>query len=380
MIVVVELLPALKSMISIGDTTVTKNDIRTYVRSFDVAAYAKTRNHLSGTVSRLSPYLTRGVCTLPEVASWVLENNSWSTAEKFIQELAWREYWQQVWFAKGEAIFTDVRFSRSDWQHSELVSALVEAKTGIQAIDASVTDLYQTGYMHNQARLWTAMLACNVAKAHWYDMSRWLYYHLLDGDLASNTLSWQWVAGTNAGKRHVANQALINACADTVQTGTYLDQEREAIESMSIPPVLAKHVPFQYRTLYPASDVLPALTGAVYLYSPWTLDADWRAGETGVRMLVIEPRWFDRFPVSESVLAFICEVAKTQIPNLYIHVGNVSDLPLDEATAVFSKSYPATQDWPGQIDQPARLYPEVMGYYPSFFKFWQACQNATITI
>jgi deoxyribodipyrimidine photo-lyase len=355
--------------------TTTKQELLDFVAAFDVAAYAKTRNHLKGTVSRLSPFITRGVITLPEIRQVVLSRYSATVAEKFIQELAWREYWQQVWFAKGEAIFSDLRFPRADWAHNDLVAAIVRGQTEIPVLDDAITALIATGYMHNHARMWVAMLACNVAKANLFAMSRWLYYHLHDGDLASNMLSWQWIAGTNASKRYVANQAVINSCSDHKELRTYLTMPREKVGEGGIPTVLKESIPFTYTMEYPPSDVYDETASTVFLYSPWTLNPDWRKGEEGERVLLIEPMWFDRFPISPTVLNFIMTVARTQIPGIKVVVANVSDLTLSPETAMCSQAYPAHTDWPGTVDAVPRLFPLVTGYYPSFFKFWEACQK-----
>ncbi len=357
------------------DPTRSKSDLLEYVATFDVATYQKTRNHLRGGVSRLSPYITRGVISLPEIRDVVLEHHTYREAEKFIQELAWREYWQQVWYVKGNKIFSDLRFVRDDWEHKDLVSSIITATTGIEVIDRTVSQLEATGYMHNHARMWTAMLACNVGKAYWYDMSRWLYYHLYDGDLASNTLSWQWVAGTNAAKRYVANQKLINACSDISQVRTFLTIPRGEVGTGAVPEVLRATVPFRYQTTYPECDNLDRKAKTVLLYSPWTLDPNWRSDMQGERILVIEPRWFDAFPVSSRVMRFICAVAKRQIPGCKIWVGNASDLDLSIDTEVYSKSYPTHIGWPGAQDEQGRLFPHVRGYYPSFYKFWKVCQT-----
>ncbi len=345
------------------------------VDAFDVRSYAKTRNHLEGTVSFLSPYVTHGVIDLPTIRNHVLQKYSPKEAEKFIQELAWREYFQKVWYAKKDAIFSDLRFPRTHWEHQELVTSIVEAQTGIESIDAELATLYQTGYMHNHARMWTAMLACNVAKAHWYNMGRFLYYHLLDGDLASNFLSWQWVSGTSASKEYVANQSLINGCSKEQQRDTYLSIPIEQIGIGVIPSVLTPYSPFTATTKYPESDVILNLKGEkVFLYHPWSIDPLWRKNEPGVRILVIEPKWFDRFPVSPKVLDFIISLAHTHIPHCKIFVGNVEMLTdLEHATEVYSKRYPATLHWPGTIDSSTELFPSVQGYFPSFFKFWQEC-------
>lgn len=355
-------------------------DILAYIDTFDVTAYAKTRNHLTGTVSKLSPYITRGVINLPTIRNRILERYSYEQAEKFIQELAWREYFQKIWFAKGDAIFSDLRFTRHDWVTKDVLTACVDAYTGISVIDTQLRELFETGYMHNHARMWTAMLACNVGKAHWYNMGRFMYYHLLDGDLASNFLSWQWVAGTSASKQYTANQELIDACSGTREPQSYLDIPREHIGTTNIPPPLLDYTPFTYTTLYPQTNLTESLQGrSVFLYHPWTLDPLWRSHQEGIRILVIEPRIFERFPVSSRVMDFIVQVATTYIPQIKIYVGNVETLPgIEHAVAVYSKSYPATKHWPGTIDAHSELFPSVTGYFPSFFKFWEACGKTAV--
>lgn len=347
------------------------------VDALDTRAYAKTRNHIMGSVSYLSPYITRGVLTLPEIRERIITRNGHQGTEKFVQELAWREYWQRVWFTKRDAIFSDLRFSRDDWSHSDLVAAIVEADTGIRVIDQGIEQLHTTGYMHNHARMWTAMLACNVANAHWYDMSRWLYYHLLDGDLASNTLSWQWVAGTNAGKRYVAHQELLNACSGDTQTKTYLDIPREAVGEGPVPQALQVACPFTYSMEYPASHMF-SVCDEVLLYTPWTLDPNWRAGHTkAMKVLLFDPQWFDRYPVSPRVRDFILNIATTHLPGIQVYVGSVEALQeMTGATAVYAKDHPSlSPDSVLILDEPEWLFPQVSGYYPSFFKYWQAVQK-----
>jgi deoxyribodipyrimidine photo-lyase len=355
--------------------TITKQELLDYIATFDVVDFAKTRNHLIGRVSRLSPYITRGVITLPEIRQVILTKFSARDAEKFIQELAWREYWQRVWFAKGRAIFSDLRFPRTDWIHPDLVAAIVYADTKITVIDEAIAALFKTGYMHNHARMWLAMLACNVGRANWQNMSRWLYYHLIDGDLASNMLSWQWVAGTNSSKRYVANQTVINSCSDYKESHTYLTLPREEVGVGPVPELLKASVPFSYQMEYPQSEDYNKAAETVFLYCPWTLNPDWRVGEVCERVLIIEPRWFDKFPVSPKVLNFMLGVARMQVPGIKVVVANANDLAISPSTKIRHKAYPMHEGWPGEADPEPRLFPHVIGYHPSFFKFWAACKN-----
>jgi len=354
----------------------TYKELLHFIDELNIVSYTSTRNHLDGAVSRLSPYLTRGVISLPAVRERILQKHSLDTAQKFIQELAWREYFQKVFASKQQAIFADLRFSRADWRHDELVSAIVSGETSIQAIDEQIAQLYETGYMHNHARMWTAMLACNVAKANWKNMSRWMYYHLIDGDLASNTLSWQWVSGTSIQKQYVADQALINACSDTNQRDTYLDIPRNEVGEREVPRELIKTDSFTYQTQYPASDELSIEVGQkVFAYHPWSIDPFWRADEEGERIFVIEPQLFDRFPVSEKVMKHMRALLKTHVPEAKVVVGDIQTIAGLDTAQVYSKAHPATTHFPGEKDATEELFPEVQGYYQSFFKFWQACEK-----
>ncbi|MDZ7706734.1 MAG: FAD-binding domain-containing protein [Trueperaceae bacterium] len=125
-------------------------------RAVDPSTYARTRNHLRGAVSRLSPYLTHGLASAPDV----LQIAAPDAAGKFAQELAWREFFQLVYEREGRSIFTD-RFGpqprRSAAFHPRrLPRAIVEGSTGIDALDDAVRALVQGGYVHNHARMWLA--------------------------------------------------------------------------------------------------------------------------------------------------------------------------------------------------------------------------------
>lgn len=354
----------------------TYNEIIELIDQFDPVNYAKTRNHLEGGVSRLSPYITRGVISLPIIRDQLLKKYQSKDIEKFIQELAWREYFQKVYFSKGQEIFTELRFSRNDWRHHNIVSAIRAASTGIEAIDQEINQLMTIGYMHNHARMWVAMLACNIAKAHWFNMSRWLYYHLIDGDLASNTLSWQWVAGTSVQKQYFANQSLINGCSNIKQSATYLSLPPEDLPTMEIPDVLKTEEAFSYLMSYPESESIGNVAGKkVFLYHPWSIDPNWRREEEGERLFIIEPRLFDKFPVSPTVLNHMLKLLRTHVPKAKVFVGNIETVPGISGADVFSKSHPHTLHFPGQKDEPVELFPQVQGYYPSFYKFWQECQK-----
>lgn len=343
----------------------------------DPVKYAQTRNHHEGAVTRLSPYITRGVITLPQVRERLLKRHSPAACGKLVQELAWREYFQNVWWAKGDKIFTDLRFPRSDWRHEELVLAIVRAKTGIHEIDQRIDELYATGYMHNHVRMTVASVACNLVRAHWYEMGRWMYHHLLDGDPASNFCSWQWVAGTSVNKRYTTSQGVVNACSDSTQRDTWFDFDREQILTLPVPEVLQASEQSLLTCHYPATEITATSSKKpVVLYTPWTMNPTFAAAQDATRVLVIDPAWFDRLPVSKRVMEFIVAQGKAVIPDLHVFVGEVRELLVGvELTRIQYLQHQTNLEWPGEGMPPDRLVPQVTGYFPSFFKYWQQAER-----
>ena len=177
----------------------------------DPIAYEKSRNFTDGAVTQLSPYISRGVIDTKTVLMHLVKRGfKYYHVQKFVQQMAWREFFQRVWQTEGERIHTDLKQEQGARFQQGMSLSVDEAATGIEAIDASIEQLKSTGYMHNHVRMYVAFMTCNLAGFHWRDPARWMYYHLLDGDWASNALSWQWVAGTFSSKKYIANQENIN--------------------------------------------------------------------------------------------------------------------------------------------------------------------------
>ena len=352
-------------------------EILDIIDQIDPVAYAKTRNHLDGAVTRLSPYITRGIISLPQVRERLLARHPAQDCEKLIQELAWREYFQNVWWQKEDEIFSDMRFPRDDWQHEGIVSAIADADTRVEVLDEGIKELYQSGYMHNHLRMWVASVSCNLAYAHWHTMGKWMYYHLIDGDPASNFLSWQWVAGTSVNKRYTVNQKLINGCSNVKQVRSILTYDRDGMLSVQTPDVLQVFEDFALETEYPQVAPLVTVSGAaVNLYTPWTLNPTWRQHEADRKILVVDPVWFDRYPVSSLVMDFIIRQGKVVIHDLEIHVGRMQDIHGIDDAYVHAIAHQTNRDWVVSFDQPAKLFPAVTGYYKSFFAYWKEVEKS----
>ncbi len=175
------------------------------------AQYGRTRNFLDGAVTRLSPYLTHGVLSLAEVRDAALAAvTNHDHAEKLIRELGWRDYYRRVYRLIGNEIWNDLEGYKTGHAPAsyaqELPADLVEARTGLACMDAFVKELYTTGYLHNHARMWLAAYVVHHRRVQWQAGARWFLLHLLDGDVASNNLSWQWVASTFSHKPYFFNR------------------------------------------------------------------------------------------------------------------------------------------------------------------------------
>jgi deoxyribodipyrimidine photo-lyase len=192
----------------------------------DPIRYATSRNYTDGAVTRLSPYISRGLLSTRQIAKSILNKNySWQQAECLIKELAWRDYFQQVWRALKNDINLDIKQMQQKVKHHDLPKGILEANTGITSIDTGIQALYEDGYMHNHVRMYVASICCNVAQSHWLTPAKWMYYHLLDADWGSNALSWQWVSGCFSSKKYYANQENINRFTRSNQRQTFLDTD-----------------------------------------------------------------------------------------------------------------------------------------------------------
>jgi deoxyribodipyrimidine photo-lyase len=185
-------------------------------------AYARTRNSDLGpddrsNVSALSPWLARRLITEEEVVSRVMASHGFVKAEKFIQEVYWRSYWKG-WLEMRPQVLT--RFNQDRLalnqrvaEDQELAQRLRRAKsgdTGIACFDAWVRELTTLGWLHNHARMWFASIWIFTLELPWQLGADFFFKHLLDADVASNTLSWRWVAGLHTkGKHYVARASNI---------------------------------------------------------------------------------------------------------------------------------------------------------------------------
>jgi len=346
------------------------------IDTIDPIAYGRTRNYIDGKVSYLSPYISRGVISTKHILETVLDKGyAPKRIEKFIQELAWRDYWQQIWMAKGDAIDEDLKRSQPDVQHHGVPENITLGQTGIKAIDNAIDGFYATGYLHNHVRMYVASLCTNIAKCHWHQPAQWMYYHLLDGDWASNALSWQWVAGANSNKKYYANQGNINKFCYSKQQNTFLDVSYEELTKMEIPAELHSIKPFDLKTQLPEPQPLSInSTLPTLIYNYYNLDPHWKKDVKANCILLLEPSHFKKYPISDQSLGFAMNLGKN-IEGLQIYVGEFQEVIKSYGIVRPNfKEHPTNAHYQG-IEEPRDWMFSVKGYYPSFFAFWKKCKK-----
>jgi len=166
--------------------------------------------HEPPAVSQLSPYLRHRLVTEEEVVRHALTEHSLSAADKFVQEVYWRTYWKG-WLEQRPSVFTRyehgtvvARNALGD-EGEALLAAAEAGRAGIEGFDDWARELVDTGYLHNHARMWFASIWIFTLHLPWQLGAEFFLRHLLDGDPASNTLSWRWVAGLQTrGKTYLA--------------------------------------------------------------------------------------------------------------------------------------------------------------------------------
>ena len=388
------------------------------IKAYHPGKYPVTRNYTNGAVTNWSPYISRGLLS-PVLAMEQLKK-MYSKQEwiGLMQQMAWREYFQRVWQQKGDLILQDLKSAQAKVVLESLPIPMSEGNTGIQALDKAIQHLYAHGLMHNHVRMYISMLHSNIFKAAWLPGAKWMYANLLDHDPAVNFLSWQWVAGTFSSKQYIANQENINKYTNTKQLGTYLDTEYENLQtsifdhSNTIQPnhsvnwsdtldqefnidtkTILKNI--QLRNIAQIFDTKTVLPNQPFcIYNSFNLDPLWHADESMNRILLLESNHFEHFPVTEKVLQFIVDLATTNIPGIQIFIGNFEDLsqliqtrPIGEnntnksiasqesKAVIYFKEHPTTLHYKGIQEARDWLFPEVNGYYPSFFGYWKKCER-----
>ena len=186
-----------------------------YFLENNLSEYSKLRNFDFGpenrsNISCLSPYITHGIISEKEVIEKSLGKFSFSKNEKFIQEVLWRTYWKG-WLELRPNVWTDylieLKKIKEEFENNQNYLNAIEGKTNIECFNTWVNELKENNYLHNHTRMWFASIWIFTLELPWQLGSEFFMQHLYDGDAASNTLGWRWVAGVQTqGKHYLASE------------------------------------------------------------------------------------------------------------------------------------------------------------------------------
>mgnify|MGYP001470967632 FL=1 len=181
----------------------------------NLSEYSKLRNFDFGTdnrsnISCLSPYITHGIINELEVIDKSLKKFSFQKNEKFIQEVLWRVYWKG-WLELRPNVWSDYLMEldnlRDEYKSNHSYLRAIEGKTDIECFNQWIIELKENNYLHNHARMWFASIWIFTLELPWQLGAEFFMKHLYDGDAASNTLGWRWVAGVQTqGKHYLASE------------------------------------------------------------------------------------------------------------------------------------------------------------------------------
>jgi len=181
----------------------------------NISDYTAKRNFDFGpqnrkNISCLSPYITHRLISEYEVAKKTLSKYPYQKVEKFIQEIFWRVYWKG-WLELRPKVWTDFVEDTKNIENTNEYEKAINSETNIDCFNDWVKELKENNYLHNHTRMWFASIWIFTLKLPWQKGAEFFLRELYDGDAASNTLSWRWVAGIQTkGKNYIAQNWNIN--------------------------------------------------------------------------------------------------------------------------------------------------------------------------
>jgi deoxyribodipyrimidine photo-lyase len=171
-----------------------------------ISDYKEGRNFPSkNNVSQLSPYLHFGEISPNQVWYASQSENIEEVREEnithFLSELGWREFSYNLLYYNKKLPISNLqnKFDNFPWQENfEYLNKWKKGLTGYPIVDAGMRELWRTGYMHNRVRMIVGSFLVKNLLLNWKYGERWFWDCLIDADLASNSASWQWIAGSGA--------------------------------------------------------------------------------------------------------------------------------------------------------------------------------------
>ena len=200
--------------------------------------YSSQRNYDFGpqsreNISNLSKYISHRIINEYDFIREILSEYNFQKVDKFIQEVFWRVYWKG-WLEHRPQVWRDFVDSSPNYSEEDYKKAII-GETGIECFDDWVKEIKTENYLHNHTRMWFASIWIFTLNLPWELGARFFMKHLFDGDAASNTLSWRWVAGIQTqGKNYLARESNIRKFTNQRYVNTSLNENALPLETYKV--------------------------------------------------------------------------------------------------------------------------------------------------
>lgn len=342
----------------------------------------------------LSPYLTHGLITSAELLGIWISRFGLTLQDNLSQQVLKREFFHHVWRHRKDGIFGPINPQLESGTYCSVVPTDVRmAATGIPAIDDSVRQLYSLGYLSYAQRSWLASYIYHYRKVDWRAGAAWMYGHLLDGDLASNSLSWQSIAGTFGQSPLLVTSDLVERHApELASRGTAIDLPYADVISLAsgndaaigdnvrpLPtrePPLFMHPPGMAET---AEIPLLASRHKVHLVHPWNIGPHDRSS---MIIGIIHLPFHNRFPWSARRWQFVLDGMQRICDHIWIGDLTRSVGWIQEANVITSSATPNPEYRDALrisriiLDGDDRPWPEPVAPCASFSSYLQTIARA----
>lgn len=193
------------------------NDLKNKLKLIHPLHYGQSRNHLNGSITHLSRYISSGLISTIEVIDYCVDHFGYEASLPLIKQLLWRIYFKHKLHTYPYLSFQNMDCYKTGLQDEDyskhLPNDIMKGETSNKIINVFIHTLINTGYLHNHARLYLSSYIIHFRRIHWKTGADWMFNHLVDADIASNYCSWQWVASTGSSKPYLYNLENISKFA-----------------------------------------------------------------------------------------------------------------------------------------------------------------------
>ena len=306
----------------------------------NLSDYSKLRNFDFGhdkrdNVSCLSPYITHGVLNEVEVIKKSLAKSSFSKNEKFIQEVLWRTYWKG-WLELRPSVWSDYIISlnniREKYREDPNYLKAIEGKTNIECFDEWVKELKTHNYLHNHTRMWFASIWIFTLDLPWQLGAELFLKHLYDGDAASNTLGWRWVAGIQTqGKHYLASEWNIKKFTNNRFQNIKLNE--------NAPPKISDKFYSIIKKDFINPEIIEDKTLVIFENNLSFENSDFKEFKFDKIILAINSNEFRQVKLSDNVIKFKSELINDQLERIKSLSINCESISIDKLKDIKNDFY-----------------------------------------